>query len=144
MTVQEVDYVELPATGEQSRPAFEREKIESSTFTTTAWFLSNFGKIAHHVWWGYKVGYYLVAFPCLFALSFIVDLVIIAVCFGADLVKRLLALVLSSMQTAAKILLAAAAVILVAMYIYNNGVDGMLSDYKDMCEWLKRCFVSSQ
>lgn len=144
MTVQEVDYIELPAKEEPNRPAFERGKVESSTFTTTAWFLSNFGKMSHHVWWGYKVGYYLVAFPCLFALSFIVDLVIIAVCFGADLVKRLLALVLSSMQTAAKILLAAAAVILVAMYIYNNGVDGMLSDYKDMCEWLKKCFVSSQ
>lgn len=143
--IQEVDnYIELPAKEEPSRPAFEREKIESSTFTTTAWFLSNFGKMAHHIWWGYKVGYYLVAFPCLFALAFMVDLIIISVCFGADLVKRLLALVLSSMQTAAKILLAAAAVILVVMYIYNNGVDGMLSDYKDMCEWLKRCFVSSQ
>lgn len=144
MTVQEVDYIELPAKEEPNRPAFEREKVESSTFTTTAWFLSNFGKMSHHVWWGYKVGYYLVAFPCLFALSFIVDLVIIAVCFCADLAKRLLALVLSSMQTAAKILLAAAAVILVVMYIYNNGVDGMLSDYNDMCEWLKKCFVSSQ
>ena len=53
--IQEVDYIELPAKEEPSRPAFEREKIESSTFTTTAWFLSNFGKIAHHVWWGYKV-----------------------------------------------------------------------------------------
>lgn len=141
--IQEVDYIELPAKKEPSRPAFEREKVESSTFTTTAWFLSNFGKMAHHVWWGYKVGYYVIAFPCIFLVAFAVDFICIIARLSAYLARRLFDLLLSSMQTATKLIITAAAVILVVMYVYNNGLDGMLSDYKKLCEWLVEYFAKS-
>lgn len=143
MIPQEVDYIELPAKEEPSRPTFEREKVESSTFTTTAWFLSNFGKMAPHVWWGYKIGYYLVAFPILLGIAATVDCCIFAVRLSAYIVRRATDLAWHALQSATKILVIAAALMLVAMYIYNNGIDGMTEDYKKLCEWLK-CFVSQQ
>lgn len=138
----DVDYIELPAETETPRrPAFQRGSVKSSTFTTVAWCLSNFGLLAPHVWWGYKVGYYVLIFPCLFGVSFSIDFVIIFCRLMAYLMRRLFDVVLSSATTAIKMLITAAAVILVVMYIYNNGLDGMSEDYRKCVSWLK-CFVS--
>lgn len=135
--------IDVDAEEETSRPAFNGGNVHSDHFVCVAWFLSNFGIVAPHVWWGYKIGYYLVAFPILLGIAATVDCCIVAVRLSAYIVRRATDVAWHGLQSAAKILVIAAALMLVAMYIYNNGIDGMAEDYKKMCEWLK-CFVSQQ
>lgn len=137
--IQEVDYIELP----KAYPVFEYRETKSTTFTSVAWYLSNFGKMSPHVWWGYKLGYYTVAFLPLFCLTLLIDLGAIVLRLASYMTKRVFDLLLSSMQTAIKVVLTAAAIIFIIMYIYNNGLDGMTEDYKYVCECLK-CFVKPQ
>ena len=128
--IEDVDYIEIPTLFEDmadisSRPTFQKRDIESKTFTASSWYLANFGVVNHEVWWGYKVGYYLLIFPLCLAVGITIDVAMLLFRFAVYIAKRLIDVAFNGVQPAVKILLIAAAVIFIILFVNKIGWDGM-------------------
>lgn len=128
--IEDVDFIELPTAfnsmaGGPIRPTFQKKNVESQTFTAAAWYLSNFGVVNAEVWWGYKLGYYLLIFPICLAVGVAVDVSMLLFRLSLYICKRLIDVVFNGVQPAVKIALIAAAIIIIILFINKIGWDGM-------------------
>lgn len=144
--IQDVEYIELqptpPEETEQKEVAeegvFKTAYLHSDYFPCSAWFISNFGIMTNAVWWGYRVGYYLVLFPTALATLFGIDLsLILMVRVIGYALKKVCDLIFDGLQPFAKIIMGAAAIVIITLFISNQGWDGLQNLYKTLCEHLK-------
>lgn len=129
-SIEDVDFVEMPTIFESVadgaiRPTFQKKNVESKNFTAAAWFLSNFGAVNTEVWWGYKIGYYVLIFPLCFAVGIAIDVSMMLFRLSLYICKRLIDVAFNGITPAIKILLIAAAVIFIILFVNKIGWDGM-------------------
>lgn len=116
---------------------FVQRTIRSEYFPCSAWVCSNFGVMSDSVWIGYKFGYYPLVFLPVLTTLFGID---VSILFIRNVVlyvlKRIFDFVIDGIKPFAKIIMGAAAVVLVTLFLSNQGWDGLNALYKTMCEWL--------
>lgn len=142
--IEDVDFIEIPpmldfVADNQSRPTFQKRDIESKTFTAASWYLANFGVVNHEVWWGYKIGYYLLIFPLCLAIGISIDIAMLLFRLSFYICKRLIDVVFNGVQPAIKIACIAAAIIIIVLFVNKIGWDGMNAAFdkfigKFLCE----------
>lgn len=128
--IEDVDFIEIPpmldfVADNQSRSTFQKRDIESKTFTAASWYLANFGVVNHEVWWGYKIGYYILVFPLCLAIGISVDVAMLLFRLLIYIAKRLIDVAFNGVQPAIKIACIAAAIIIIVLFINKIGWDGM-------------------
>ena len=116
---------------------FLHRTLRNEWFPCCAWFCSNFGVMSDAVWFGYKFGYYPLVFVPMLSMMFGIDLAILLIRNVIFYVlKRLFDFVIDGIKPFAKIIMGAAAVVLVTLFLSNQGWDGLNALYKTICEWL--------
>lgn len=144
--IQDVEFEEIytDTTSEETDPphnVFERLELQSQYFGCCAAYFNNFGVMSNSVWWGYRLGYYLIIFPTLMLTMFALDLAIILTArILLYVLKKFFDLIMGGLQPFAKIIMGAIAIIIVTLFLSNQGWDGLNSLYKSLCEWLSGCF----
>lgn len=138
--VSDIEYVELPTITEVdgSAPVFVERDLKSDTFGAVVWFVNHFGVMSPRVWWGYKIAYYLTAFPLLFCITLAIDVAKICFRFLVYIIKRILDLCFASMQPAMKIIAISFALFIVIMFVGANGWDGMKEIFANLCQYVKK------
>lgn len=143
--IQDVDFEEIytedQTTEETPHNVFERLELQSQYFGCCVAFFNNFGVMSNSVWWGYRLGYYLIVFPTLMMTMFTLDLTIILTArILLYVLKKFFDLIMGGLQPFAKIIMGAIAIIIVTLFLSNQGWDGLNALYKTLCEWLSGCF----
>lgn len=144
--IQDVEFEEIytDTTSEETDPphnVFERLELQSQYFGCCAAYFNNFGVMNNSVWWGYRLGYYLIIFPILMLTMFALDLAIILTArILLYVLKKFFDLIMGGLQPFAKIIMGAIAIIIVTLFLSNQGWDGLNSLYKSLCEWLSGLF----
>ena len=137
----ELTYIEVEDIKETpAASVFERCDVQSKFLSVTAWYLSHFGRLSPDIWWGYQFGYYALCLLPIVALTFLIDVLAMAIK-GAVIVAKVTALKLVdlafvAMGKIAGVLGIAFALFLIVMFCYNQGWDGCKECYKNIVEWL--------
>lgn len=135
--------VDVECYEETRHPIFSTGEVRSDFWPCVTWYWRNYGAMTESVWWGYKAGYYLLAWPSITISLAVVDLVfVIAVYRGLwrHILTRLIDLAFEGMKPFAKIIMGALAVIIVTLFIANQGWDGLNDLYKWLCGNLGKFF----
>lgn len=120
---------------------FDRVEIQSTYFGCCAFLFSNFGIMNSRIWWGYKLGYYSIIFPIALAVMLIIDIIImITVNVIFYFAKKIFDMIALSLNLFVKILMCAIAILVVALFVYNQGWNGLNDIYNSLCEFLKNLF----
>lgn len=121
---------------ERGGAVFEHRELRSEYFPCCAWVCSNFGVMSDTVWFGYKFGYYPLVFLPMLTTLFGIDLTILFITkVVLYVLKRIFDFVLDGIKPFAKIIMGAAAIILVTLFISNQGWDGLNVLWKNFMEW---------
>lgn len=124
-------------------PWFTTGEVRSEFWPCVTWYWRNYGRMTESVWWGYKVGYYLLAWTSISAFLAVVDLIFVIILHRGlwrHIGVPLLGLAFEGMKPFAKIIMGALAVIIVTLFIANQGWEGLNDLYKWLCENLGRLF----
>lgn len=141
--IQDVEFEEIytEQPNEYSHSIFDRVEIHSTYFGCCAFFYSNFGILNKKIWWGYKIGYYSTIFPIALTVMLILDIgIMIAVNVVFYLFKKIFDMIVLSLNLFVKILMGAIAVLIIALFVYNQGWDGLNSLYCSLCEFVRNLF----
>lgn len=131
---------------EERLPWFSTGEVRSEFWPCATWYWRNFGKMTESVWWGYKTGYYLLAWPSVSAFLAVVDLVFVIVLYRGlwkHIVSRLLDLAFEGMRPFARIIMGALAIIIVTLFIANQGWHGLNEIWDWICGSLSDMFSGS-
>lgn len=142
----DAEVIDIDCYEETRQPWFSTGEVRSDFWPCVTWYWRNFGRMTESVWWGYKVGYYLVAWPSVSAFLAVVDLVFVIVLYRGlwrHVGVPLIALAFEGMRPFAKIIMGALALIIVTLFIANQGWDGLNELYKWLCGSLSDMFSGS-
>lgn len=142
----EADIIDIDCYEETRKPVFSTGEVRSDFWPCVTWFWRNYGAMTESVWWGYKAGYYLLAWPSITISLAVVDLVlVIAVYRGLwrHILTKLIDLAFEGMKPFAKIIMGALAVIIVTLFVANQGWEGLNELWKWLCGSLSGMFAGS-